>query len=52
MYKTKKAGKALEVYEFILELKDQLAMKKLTVANDAEKAFTMQWNELYEAFHL
>jgi hypothetical protein len=39
VYKTKKAGKALEVYEFMLDLKKRLAMKKLTVANVAEKTF-------------
>jgi hypothetical protein len=52
VYKTKKADKALEVYEFMLDLKNRLAMKKILVANDAEKKFMIRWNEIYDAFHL
>jgi hypothetical protein len=52
IYKTKKADKTLEVYEFLLDLKNRLAMKKLLVANDAERKFMTKWNEIFEAMHL
>jgi hypothetical protein len=52
VYRTKKADKALEVYEFLLDLKNRLAMKKLLVANDAEKKIMTRWNEIFEALHL
>ena len=49
IYKHKKVGKALHVYEFLLEMKNRVAMKKTVDDELRGKTFSKKWAELYEA---
>ena len=46
--KHKKAGKALHVYEFLLELKNRVAMKKIVEDELSETTFNKKWAELHD----
>jgi hypothetical protein len=49
IYKHKKANTALHVYEFLLELKNRIEMKKAILDELIGGKFQTKWKEIYEA---
>jgi hypothetical protein len=50
VYKTKKAGKALLDYDFLLDIKNRLLMRQDIMADSKGKSKHSKWTELLEAF--
>jgi hypothetical protein len=50
IYKSKKAASAMDPFEFLLEIKNRLIMKKELTDVDKYKQFVNRWGELAECF--
>jgi hypothetical protein len=48
IYKCKKAASCMQVYEFLLEIKNRIIMKKEIMCEDEHKRFNKCWGELAE----
>jgi hypothetical protein len=50
IYKSKKAGAKLDLYKFLLECKNYIILEKgIMAANNENKKFKKNWQELYES---
>jgi hypothetical protein len=50
IYKLKKAASAMDTFEFLLEIKNQLIMKKNIIDVEKHQQFALKWGELAECF--
>jgi hypothetical protein len=50
IYKCKKAASAMDIFDFLLETKNRLIMKRDIIAAEKQKQFITRWGELAECF--